>query len=127
MENQLGFRPFKRNHQFVELTDAGRHFVEKALDAVLLAKRAVLNASAVFRGADEILNVEKSPYIDSYLVPTLLSIRLPLYPGLRIKLWSNSSHELAREVLAGKLSMALIIAGPDAPRLSLLTVAEHPI
>jgi DNA-binding transcriptional LysR family regulator len=127
LESQLGFRLFERNRQFVELTDAGRHFVEEARDAVLHAERAVLNASAVFRGADEILNVGKSAYTDPYLVTTLQSVRLPLYPGLRIKLWSNYSHELAREVIAGKLSMALITAVPDAPKLSLLTVAEHPI
>jgi hypothetical protein len=101
--------------------------VEEARDAVLHAERAVLNASAVFRGADEILNVGKSAYTDPYLVITLQSVRLPLYPGLRIKLWSNYSHELAREVIAGKLSMALITAVPDASKLSLLTVAEHPI
>jgi len=127
LESQLGFRLFKRNHQIVELTDAGRHFVEEARDAVLHAERAVLNASAVFRGADEILNVGKSAYTDPYLVTTLQSVRLPLYPGLRIKLWSNYSHELAREVIAGKLSMALIAAVPDTAKLNLLTVAEHPL
>ena len=127
LESQLGFRLFKRNHQIVELTDAGRHFVEEARDAVLHAERAVLNASAVFRGADEILNVGKSAYTDPYLVTTLQSVRLPLYPGLRIKLWSNYSHELAREVIVGKLSMALIAAVPDTPKLNLLTVAEHPL
>jgi DNA-binding transcriptional LysR family regulator len=127
LESQLGFRLFVRNHQYVELTDAGRYFVEEARDAVLHTERAVLNASAVFRGADEILNVGKSSYTDPYLVTTLQSVRLPLYPGLRIKLWSNYSHELAREVIAGKLSMALIAAVPDTPKLNLLTVAEHPI
>jgi DNA-binding transcriptional LysR family regulator len=127
LESQLGFRLFERNHQLVELTDAGRHFVEEAREAVLHAEHAVLNATAVFRGADEILNVGKSAYTDPYLVTTLLSIRLPLFPGLRIKLWSNHSHELARQVIAGDLSMALITAIPDVLKLSLLTVAEHPI
>jgi hypothetical protein len=101
--------------------------VEEAREAVLHAERAVSNAAAVFRGADEILNIGKSAYTDPYLVTILLSIRLPLYPGLRMKLCSNYSHELVREVMAGKLSMALITAVPDAPKLSLLTVAEHPI
>jgi hypothetical protein len=28
----------------------------------------------------------------------LLSIRLPLFPGMKIKQWSNYSNELARQV-----------------------------
>ena len=124
LENQLGFKLFERSHQFVELTDAGRHFVEEARETVLHAERAVLNATAVFRGADEVLNVGKSAYTDPYLITTLLSIRLPLFPGLRIKLWSNYSHELMCQVISGKLDMALITAVPDAPALSLLTVAD---
>jgi DNA-binding transcriptional LysR family regulator len=35
LEGMLGFRLFERNHQNVELTDAGRAFVEEARDAVL--------------------------------------------------------------------------------------------
>jgi len=127
LESQLGFQLFVRNRQSVEMTDAGRHFVEEARSAVQHTERAVLNATAVFRGADEILNVGKSAYTDPYLVTALQSIRLPLYPGLRIKLWSNYSHELAREVIAGKLSMALIAAVPDTPKLNCLTVAKHPL
>jgi DNA-binding transcriptional LysR family regulator len=127
LEGLLGFRLFERNHQFVEMTDAGRHFVEEARGAVLHAERAVLNATAVHHGADEVLNIGRSAYTDPYLVTILLSIRLPLFPGLRVKTWSHYSHELAHLVIAGKLSMALISAVPDTPKLSLLPVAEHPI
>ena len=95
LEGQLGFRLFERNHQRVDLTDAGRVFVEEAREAVLRAERAVLAAKATFRGADEILNIGKSPHGDPYLVSTLLSIHLPLFPGLRVKLWSDYSNELA--------------------------------
>ena len=55
------------------------------------------------------------------------SIRLPLFPSLKIKLWSHFSHELARMVAAGKLDLALVTAIPDTPSLTFLTVAEAPI
>jgi DNA-binding transcriptional LysR family regulator len=126
LENQLGFRLFERDRQKVELTDAGRKFVEEARESVLHAERAVLNARAVFRGADDILNLGKSAYTDPYLVSTLLSIRLPLYPGMRVKLWSNFSHELAREVIAGTLDLALITGVPETPKLSVLKAADNP-
>jgi DNA-binding transcriptional LysR family regulator len=126
LESQLGFRLFERNHQIVELTDACRKFVEEAREAVFHAERAVLFAKTAFHGADEILNVGKSAFTDPYLVSTLLSIRLPLFPGLRVKLWSNYSHELARQVIAGTLDLALITGVPDTPRLSVLKIADNP-
>lgn len=126
LEGQLGFRLFERNHQIVELTDAGRAFVEEAREAVLHTERAVVAAKAVFNGADEVLNVGKSACEDPFLVSTLLSVRLPLFPGMRVKLWSNYSTELAQQVIAGTLDLALITSIPETPKLSLLNVADNP-
>jgi DNA-binding transcriptional LysR family regulator len=126
LESQIDLRLFVRNHQAVELTEAGRHFVEDARSAILHAERAVHNARAAQNGADELLQIGRSVYADPYLVTTLQSIRLPLFPGLKVKLWSNFSHELTRMVAAGKLDLALVLAIPDSPSLSFLSVTESP-
>ena len=126
LEGQLGFRLFERNHQTVEMTDPGRKFVEEAREAVLHVERAVSSATAAFRGTDDVLNVGKSAYTDPYLVSILSSIRLPLFPKLRIKLWSNYSHELVRELAVGDLDLALVTGIPENPKLSYLKLAEGP-
>lgn len=126
LESQINMRLFVRNHQTVELTDAGRHFVEDARNSVLYAERAVVDARAAMQGADEVLHIGRSAYADSYLVAALQAIRLPLYPDLKVKLWSNFSHELARLVAAGNLDLALVLAIPDSPSLSFLPVTEEP-
>jgi DNA-binding transcriptional LysR family regulator len=126
LESQIDLRLFVRNHQTVELTDAGRHFVEDARSAVLYAERAVADARAALHGADEVLHIGRSAYADPYLVTTIQSIQLSLFPGLKVKLWSNFSHELARMVAAGKLDLALVMAIPDTPALSFLSIAEAP-
>jgi DNA-binding transcriptional LysR family regulator len=126
LESQIDLRLFERNHQTVELTDAGRHFVEDARSAVLHAERAVVGARAAFHGADEVLHIGRSVYADPYLVTAIQSIQLPLFPGLKIKLWSNFSHELARMVAAGNLDLALVLAMPDIPALTYLSVTEAP-
>lgn len=126
LEGQLDLRLFERNHQIVDLTNAGRAFIEEAREAILHVERAVSVAKATLNGADEILNVGKSPYGDPYLVSTLLSIRLPLFPGLNIKLWSNYSNVLTHEVIAGTLDLALVTGVPDTPKLSFLNVADDP-
>ncbi len=80
----------------------------------------------MFNGADEILNLGRSAYTDPFLVSTLLSIRLPLFPGMRIKQWSNFSNELARQVISGDLDAAVTTGVPETPKLSLLRMADNP-
>jgi len=126
IESQIDLRLFVRNHQTVELTDAGRHFVEDARSAVLYAERAVADARAAQHGADELLHIGRSVYADPYLVTAMQAIRLPLFPCLKVKLWSNFSHELARMVATGDLDLALVVAIPDIASLSFLLVAESP-
>jgi len=126
LESQIDMRLFVRNHQTVELTEAGRHFVEEARNAVLHAERAVADAKAAMQGADEVLHIGRSVYADPYLVTAIQSIQLSLFPGLKVKLWSNFSHELARMVATGNLDLALVVAIPDTSSLSFLLVAESP-
>jgi DNA-binding transcriptional LysR family regulator len=126
LESQIDMRLFVRNHQTVELTEAGRHFVEEGRKAVLYAERAVADARAALHGADEVLHIGRSVYADPYLVTAIQSIQLSLFPRLKVKLWSDFSHELARMVAAGKLDMALVLAIPDWPSLSFLSVTESP-
>ena len=126
LESQIEMQLFVRNHQTVELTDAGRHFVEDARSAVMYAERAVTDARAALHGADEVLHIGRSVYADPFLVTAMQSIQLPLFPNLKVKLWSNFSHELARMVAAGNLDLALVVAIPDSSSLSFLSVAESP-
>lgn len=124
LESQLGFRLFERNHQSVQLTDAGRAFVQEAREAVIHTERAIVLAKAAFNGADEVLNIGRSSSTDPFLITTLLSVRLPLYPGMRINFSSNFSNELARQVISGNLDLAIVTGVPDSPRLSPLLIAE---
>lgn len=126
LEDLLGVQLFKRNHQVAELTEAGRLFVAEAREAVLHAERAMLSAKAASNGVDEILNIGKSAYTDPFLVSMILSVHLPFFPGMKIKLWSNFSNELAHQVIAGTLDLALITGVPDNPKLSVLKIADNP-
>jgi DNA-binding transcriptional LysR family regulator len=126
LEGQVGLRLFLRDHHGADLTEAGRAFVKEAREAVLHVERAVITARAALNGADELLNVGKSPYGNPYFVSALLSVHLPLFPGLNVKLWSNYSNELAHQVLAGTLDLALVTGVPETPKLSFLNVADDP-
>ena len=126
LEAQLDLRLFVRNHHGADLTEAGRAFVKEAREAVLHVERAVITAKAALNGADELLNVGKSPYGDPYFVSALLAVRLPLFPGLNVKLWSNYSNELTHQLLAGTLDLALVTGVAETPKLSFLNVSDDP-
>lgn len=126
LERGLGFQVFKHSHQVAELTEAGRVFIVEAREVVFHAERAVLSARAVLNGPNEILNIGKSSYTEPILISTLLSIQLSLFPEMRIKLWSNFSNELARQVGTGTLDLAVITGVPQKPQLSVLNIADNP-
>src|SRR5215469_17296818 len=64
LEELLEFRLFERSHKGVEMTDAGQAFVAEAREALLHTERAVTAARAAFNGADEILNIGRTPFSD---------------------------------------------------------------
>ena len=89
----------------MELTDAGRVFVEEARSSLLHIERAVHLARTTHDGADNVLMIGHSPCADQAWVSAILAIRLPLYPKLRIRLVSQFSIELVRSVMAGELNL----------------------
>ena len=126
LERDLGFQVFKHSHQVAELTEAGQVFIVEAREVVSHAERAVVSARAVLDGPSEILNIGKSSYTEPILTSTLLSIQLSLFPEMRIKLWSNFSNELARQVSVGTLDLAVITGVPHKSQLSVLNIADNP-
>ncbi len=126
LEGELGFRLFQRNHQIVDLTQAGRKFVEQARLALLHVERAVQTGRSANEDAEAVLNVGRSPYTDPFLMTTLLSVKLPLYPQLKIELSQQFSCDLTREVLSGSLDLAIVNEPPESRRLTTVKVAESP-
>jgi len=126
LETQLGFKLFERNHQSVELTEPGRRFVEEAREAVLHMERAVSSANAAFRGAEDTLNIGTTAATDPYLLSTLMTIRLSLYPRLKLNFSSDYPGELVHELIAGTLDLAVVTDVPENPKLSCLALAKSP-
>lgn len=127
LESRLDVHLFDRNHQKVELTDAGKRFVEEVQQAIAHVERAMVSAKAVFGDADEILRIGRSSGTDPWLISMILAVHLPFHPGLRIQWSSNFSHEIAREVIVGTLDLALTTGLPENPNLTCLKMTEDPL
>jgi DNA-binding transcriptional LysR family regulator len=126
LEDRLGIPLFPRDHQMVEVNESARAFVEEARMSVLHAERAFQAARRAARGVDVVLNVGKSPYTDPFLVSTLMSIRLPLFPHLRVDLTSQFSCELVHQLLRGSLDLAIATEPPESPLMTTVKIGEAP-
>ena len=126
LEGRLGFSLFDRDRQLVEVNDSGRAFVEEARLSVFHGERAFQAAQRAARGVDVVLNVGKSPYTDPFLVTTLLSVQLPLFPQLRVDLTSQFSCDLVHQLLQGRLDLAIATEPPESALLTTVKIDEAP-
>lgn len=111
----------------VELTDAGRAFVEEARAALFHTERAIHLARAAQEERDSILIIGHSPYANHAWISAILAIRLPLYPKLKVRLATRFAMELVRSVLAGELNLALVTAPPEDARITAVPFARTPL
>jgi len=124
LEEEYRFHLFTRNkRRIVELTDAGRVFVEEARSALSHTERAVHFARAAHEGSDSILTIGHSPYANHDWVSALLAIRLPLYPRLAIRLKTQFAMESVHSVLAGEVNLALVTAPPQDAQITAVPFA----
>src|SRR5207237_10817905 len=124
LEKQHGFQLFNRDRKrAAQLTEAGRTFVEESRSALLHADRAIHFARAAQHGYENILLVGHAHHADQEWVSTLLTIRLPLFPKLKVRLTTLFATELVRNVLASELHMALVTAPFTDAKLTIVSFA----
>jgi DNA-binding transcriptional LysR family regulator len=126
LEALVGTPLFLRDRKHVLLSDAGRAYVQQARLSLLYGERAVQAARAVMQNMDETFHVGRTPYADPFLVSTLLSIQLPLFPRLKVDLASKFSIDLVHDLLAGVVDLAIAHEPPESPLLTCVQVAEQP-
>jgi DNA-binding transcriptional LysR family regulator len=107
----------------VELTDAGRAFVEEARSALFHTERAVHLAHAAHNGSNSVLTIGHSPFANHDWISAMLAIRLPLYPRLGIRLMTQFAMESVRSVLVGEVNLALVTAPPQHSQITAVPFA----
>ena len=100
----------RHSGRLIELTESGQIFVEEASAALSHAERAIQLARATQEGSDRILTVGHSPHCDQSWISTVLNVRLPLYPKLRVRLMGQFPMELVRSVVVGEFNFAIVTA-----------------
>lgn len=125
LEVQHRLRLFTRkNKRNVELTEVGHIFAQEARQALFHIDRAVQRGRVAREENDSFLTVGHSPDAERSWISTILAIRLPLYPNLRVQLTSGFSSELVRSVMAGELNLALVTAPPKNSQITTVSFAQ---
>jgi DNA-binding transcriptional LysR family regulator len=128
LEDEHRFHLFIRDKRgIVEVTDAGRVFVEEARLALFHVERAVHLARAAHEGSDSVLTIGHSPYANRDWISELLAIRLPLYPRLQVRLKTQFAMESVRSVLVGEVNLALVTAPPPDSQITAVPFAPAPL
>jgi DNA-binding transcriptional LysR family regulator len=115
LERELGARLLNRTRRRVDLTDAGRLFLEEARLTLAQAERTVQTARRIGRGELGQLQVAFGPTAELGLLPEVLPAFLSRYPAVELDL---------RSLYAADQS-ALLKRSPNAVGLTLLPLPDH--
>jgi DNA-binding transcriptional LysR family regulator len=131
LEQELGAMLFDRSTHSVKLTDAGRALLPEAratLAAAQAARDAVDEARGGLRGTVALGTMQAQGMRAVNLVGVLAAFRAE-HPGVELSiLHPGGSSEMAREVVDGRLDLAFVALGDDAPPgLKLIPLASEPI
>lgn len=126
-EREANAKLFERDRRSIEITDAGRSYVEHARISLAHGERAIRSARETTDGAGHFLEIGKSPDVDPVLVEVLYSIRLPLYADLEISIHSEPSSDLAHRLMSADLDVALITQPERNAKLTMTKLAETPL
>jgi DNA-binding transcriptional LysR family regulator len=125
IEKQHGFQLFTRNRKTAaQLTEAGRAFVQEARSALLHADRAIQLARVAQYGCENLLSVGVAPYADQGWLSTLLTIQLPQFRKVKVRLLTHVAIELVQSVLSNEIDLALVTAPPPDHKLTIMPFAQ---
>jgi LysR family hca operon transcriptional activator len=127
LELEVGVKLLERGARGIQLTAAGRVFLDHA-------RLALLQVEAAAEAARRAAQPEKPAFVIGFLVghevvwlPEALRILREEEPGIEITLVSQSSPELAGGLMRGKVDVAFLRREQPAPGLAFKFLIEEPL
>ncbi|WP_025692240.1 LysR family transcriptional regulator [Paenibacillus zanthoxyli] len=127
LEKELGVMLFQRNTSTVELTHAGRKFVDQAqiiIDAVELLRQEMNDISELRTGR---VVVGSMPITGAHLLPHVLPVFKRKYPEIDITLLEDSSMNLEKLTASGQTDLSLLSLPLEIPALAYENLGEERI
>jgi DNA-binding transcriptional LysR family regulator len=109
LEDELGVVLFEHTAKSVQLSEAGRIFLEEARAVLQRANEAVQVARAVACGQRGTIHVGHAPALVSKMLPITLQLFHEANPQIRVQLYDLSTVEMLRGLRDGKIDVALLV------------------
>jgi DNA-binding transcriptional LysR family regulator len=127
LETELGVSLFHRTKRHVELTDAGRMFVEEARVILAHAEHASNLALRVNQGEVGQLSIGAAGPADAQIFVDILRAFSQRHPQIRMVVRNMGSAEQARAISEGRLHVGFVALPIDEPGLATDVVLRRPI
>src|SRR3984885_13643245 len=127
LEEEVGARLIARSVHGVELTPAGRAFLDHARLAVTQAEAAKEAARKAAQPTKTSLALGFLSGTEMELLPKVMHILQADLPNIEVKLWSDYSPKLADGLLKGRLDAAFMRPEPPASGLVYKRVRKEPL
>jgi len=124
LEREVGVPLLVRNRRHVELTEAGRAFLEEARQAIAQAERSVQVAQQAARGERGRLSIG---FANSELIPDILRAFRQRYPEIKLELQELTTAEQVRALRDGRLHAGILVPGVQDEALVVETIREEPL
>ncbi len=109
LEDELGFPLLTRTAKSVQLTAAGRTFLDEARAVLLRAEQAIKVARAVATGQRGELHIGYAPSPTVRILPPALRAFQAALPDVRVKLHDLSTEEILAGLRDGALQIAFLV------------------
>jgi DNA-binding transcriptional LysR family regulator len=116
LEEELSVTLFERTARTVRLTTAGKLFLEESRAVLQRVEAAMQSVKAAAGGIRGELSIGFAPSLTVEILPEVLRLFQPAFPGIKVTLHDMSSEEMLSGVEKGTLQLALM-AMPDPKRL----------
>lgn len=123
LEDELEVPLFDRAARSVRLTDAGRHFLGKAKEAVAAFDEAARSVREFANGRETEIHIGYAPSLTTEVLPRTLLAFQKNHPRMRVKLHDLSTGGMLAGLRDGSLQAALLVK-PSATALEGLEYAE---
>ena len=116
LEYELGARLLTRTGRQTKLTEAGNIVLSLARQVhrdISKAQEQINELTQLRRG---IIRIGSGPTLLSYLLIQILEIFRKKFPGVEVRVMTNSQHHILGELDKGHLDLAVLMGYPDQPQ-----------
>jgi len=125
LEREIGVELFRRTKRRVELTDAGRVFVEEARRTLAQAELTVRAAQRAARGEIGRLMIGYAGSAAHYVLPRVLSRFRRHYPAVEIQLREMTTAEQIQALLGRRIDIGFVRPPVPEPGLDVTVLVEE--